>query len=108
MGNTQQQGKYFIKAVNAFNLKNSKRRFRKVQFNDESATSITAMVSSAGEVVRLEEPVPVNEKVEDWLEMLAVEMRSTLSALLARCLKSTKFNWDFPSQILCLATNNLT
>ena len=77
----------------------------KVQFNDESATSITAMVSSAGEVVRLEEPVPVNEKVEDWLEMLAVEMRSTLSALLARCLKSTKFNWDFPSQILCLATN---
>ena len=34
MGNTQQQGKYFIKAVNAFNS-NSKRRFRRVQFSDE-------------------------------------------------------------------------
>ena len=34
MGNTQQQGKYFIKAVNAFDS-NSKRRFRRVQFSDE-------------------------------------------------------------------------
>ena len=34
MGNTQQQGKYFIKAVNAFNS-NSKRRFRRLQFSDE-------------------------------------------------------------------------
>ena len=77
----------------------------KVQFNDDSATQITAMVSSAGEVVTLQEPVQVNEKVEDWLELLAQEMRSTLATLLSQCLASKKFNWDYPSQVLCLAAN---
>ena len=44
-------------------------------------------------------------KVEDWLELLAKEMRSTLAALLSQCLASKKFNWDYPSQVLCLAAN---
>jgi dynein heavy chain 2 len=74
----------------------------KVKF-DKDFKSITAMISSANEVVTLETPVPVNEKVEDWLEQLAQEMRATLAAQLANCLKSKTFDWNFPSQILCLA-----
>lgn len=74
----------------------------KVKFNEDS-TKITAMVSSANEVVDLETPVVVNEKVEDWLEQLAEEMRNTLAALLTRCLSSGAFDWNYPAQILCLA-----
>ncbi|NDD92845.1 hypothetical protein EBZ37_12245, partial [bacterium] len=74
----------------------------KVKFNKDN-TRITAMVSSAGEVVELSTPVQVNEKVEDWLENLAQEMRTTLAGLLSQCLTNSKFDWNFPSQILCLA-----
>jgi len=74
----------------------------KVSFN-ENCTKITAMVSSASETVPLENPVTVNERVEDWLESLAVEMRSTLASQLNACLQSKKFNWEYPSQVLCLA-----
>ena len=74
----------------------------KVQFNKDS-TAIVAMVSSAGEVVEFQTAVPVNEKVEDWLEQLAVEMRTTLASLLSQCLQAKAFSWAFPSQILCLA-----
>ena len=74
----------------------------KVQFNKDS-TSIVAMVSSAGEVVEFQTSVPVNERVEDWLEQLAVEMRTTLASLLTQCLQSKAFSWAYPSQILCLA-----
>jgi dynein heavy chain 2 len=61
------------------------------------------MVSSAGEVVTLESPIKITEKVEDWLEQLACEMRSTLGILLGRCLSAKTFSWAFPSQILCLS-----
>jgi dynein heavy chain 2 len=74
----------------------------KVQFN-EGCTQITAMVSSAGEVVELSTPVAVNEKVEDWLELLAQEMRETLAVSLVNCLRNDRFDWGYPAQILCLA-----
>jgi dynein heavy chain 2 len=74
----------------------------KVQFNKDN-TAITAMVSSANEVVKLETPVAVNEKVEEWLELLAGEMRESLAILLDKCLSENGFSWDYPSQILCLA-----
>ena len=74
----------------------------KVQLNADN-TLILAMISSAGEVVNLETPVKVNEKVEDWLEQLAEEMRSTLASLLMKCLNSKSLDWMYPSQILCLA-----
>jgi dynein heavy chain 2 len=74
----------------------------KVKF-DADCTKIVAMISSANEVVELESPVKVSEKVEDWLENLANEMRSTLAAQLDQCLKSKSFDWKYPSQILCLA-----
>ena len=64
-----------------------------------------AMISSANETVNLETPVTVNEKVEDWLEFLAQEMRATLSGLLKKCLSDAKFDWSYPSQILCLKHN---
>ena len=45
----------------------------------------------------------MNEKVEDWLELLAIEMRATLATRLNQCLAAKNFTWDFPSQIICLA-----
>lgn len=74
----------------------------KVKITDD-ASQITAMVSSSNEVVPLESPIKITEKVEDWLEQLAGEMRSTLAILLGRCLSSKTFSWAFPSQILCLS-----
>lgn len=74
----------------------------KVKFNADN-TQIIGMVSSAGEVVDLETPVQVSEKVEEWLEQLAHEMRSTLTSLLGKCIASSTFSWSFPSQILCLS-----
>jgi dynein heavy chain 2 len=74
----------------------------KVKFNADN-TQIVAMISSANEVVQLETPVKISEKVEEWLEQLTVEMKATLTALLARCLSSPTFSWAFPSQILCLS-----
>lgn len=74
----------------------------KVKLNGDN-TLILAMISSAGETVPLETPVKISEKVEDWLENLATEMRETLAALLLRCLSSKSFDWMYPSQILCLA-----
>ncbi len=70
---------------------------------DAEFTKITAMISSANEVVELDTPVIVNERVEDWLEQLAVEMRSTLASSLSKCLASKTFDWMYSSQVLCLA-----
>jgi dynein heavy chain 2 len=74
----------------------------KVKF-DSDCKHITAMISSANEIIELRNPVAVSEKVEDWLEQLANEMRSTLSVLLLDCLNTKQFNWNYPSQILCLS-----
>ena len=89
-------------AIIQAHLKKLFQGIHKVQF-DANHTRITAMVSSANEIVELETPVVINERVEDWLEQLATEMRATLSSLLNRCLQSTGKTWSYPSQILCLA-----
>jgi dynein heavy chain 2 len=74
----------------------------KVKF-DADNKHIMAMVSSSNEIVELENPVKISEKVEDWLEQLAQEMRATLSSLLTKCLMAKQFDWKYPSQILCLS-----
>lgn len=61
------------------------------------------MISSANEVVELEDPVGVTEKVEDWLHELAAEMRKTLASELINCLHNKSLDWKYPSQILGLA-----
>ena len=76
----------------------------KVKF-DINYKNIIAMISNYNEIVPFDTPIPVNEKVEDWLEQLANEMRSTLAILLNKCLNNTTFDWNYPSQILCLAQN---
>jgi dynein heavy chain 2 len=63
---------------------------------------ISAMLSSAGEVVPLENPVAVTDRVEDWLDSLATEMKSTLASLLGECLSKSELE-KYPSQILCVA-----
>ena len=75
-----------------------------VQFNDDN-TQITAMVSSAGEVVTLESPVNVTDRVEEWLAALAEEMKATLKSSVAACLKVGSKLDDFPSQVLQIAEN---
>jgi dynein heavy chain 2 len=90
-------------AVIQSHLKKLFQGINKVKFDDKH-TQIIAMISSANEVVNLDTPVPVSEKVEDWLEQLANEMRATLSNQLVKCLQNTKaFDWGYPSQIQCLA-----
>ncbi|RYG97301.1 hypothetical protein EON65_53085 [archaeon] len=89
-------------AVIQSHLKKLFQGIHKVKFSSDFK-SITAMISSANEVVDLESPVPVNEKVEDWLEQLAQEMRATLASLLGQCYSSKTFDWKYPSQILCLS-----
>lgn len=70
-------------------------------------SSIVAMCSAAGEVVRLAEPVPVTEDVTVWLNRFSNEMVRTLADALVACLRSSE-PWQvrtarFPSQISCLA-----
>jgi dynein heavy chain 2, cytosolic len=68
---------------------------------------IVAMVSAAGEVVRLQEPVAVTDDVTVWLNKLTAAMVSTLTASLSACCRSQD-GWEaklkaYPSQIHCLA-----
>ncbi|CAM9131219.1 unnamed protein product, partial [Ectocarpus sp. 4 AP-2014] len=53
--------------------------------------------------VSLNTPVPVSERVEEWLEHLNVEMKGTLTSLLQECLRGQIDYERFPSQLLCLA-----
>ena len=46
-----------------------------------------ALVSSEGEVVTLENPVEITEKVELWLGDLSNEMKMTLKSILVRCVR---------------------
>lgn len=89
-------------AVIQSHLKKLFQGIHRVRFNEEN-TRIVAIISSANEEVLLESPVPVSEKVEDWLDLLANEMRNTLSTLLSKALKIKTLEWSFPSQVLCHA-----
>jgi dynein heavy chain 2 len=75
-----------------------------VQFSEGSA-AITAMVSSIGEVVPLDAPVAVTDRVEEWLAALAAEMASTLKLLVGECLRAGSKLGAFPSQVLQVAEN---
>ena len=91
-------------AVIQSHLKKLFQGINKVQFND-SKTQIVAMVSSLGEVVPLE-PVTTTDKVEEWLTLLADEMKASLTAQLSKCYSlrvknSADFDYEsFPSQVL--------
>ena len=63
------------------------------------------MVSSIGEIVDLESPVSVTDRVEEWLGALADEMSTTLAHLTAQCLQSGSKLEKFPSQVLQVAEN---
>ena len=63
------------------------------------------MVSSIGEVVELESPVAVTDRVEEWLGALADEMSATLTYLVSDCLQSGSKLERFPSQVLQVAEN---
>ncbi|CAM9134653.1 unnamed protein product [Chrysoparadoxa australica] len=70
---------------------------------DENQTAITAMLSSAGERVELEAPVRITDRVEEWLESLNLEMKSTLAELLMSCLRGEPDLSQYPGQVLCIA-----
>ncbi|CAN0042899.1 unnamed protein product [Ascophyllum nodosum] len=73
-----------------------------VEFNEQD-TKITAMISACGEKVPLNSPVPVSDRVEEWLENLNSEMKNTLTSLLQECLRGQVDYERYPSQLLCLA-----
>lgn len=50
--------------------------------------------------VPLNAPVPVSERVEEWLEHLNVEMKGTLTSLLQECLRGQIDYERYPSQVL--------
>lgn len=58
-----------------------------VDFNWDS-TSIIAMKSSAGEIVKVDKPVGITEEVENWLGDLAKEMKSSLSNIFNKVVSS--------------------
>lgn len=47
----------------------------------------------------LNTPVPVSERVEEWLEHLNAEMKGTLTSLLQECLRGQVDYERFPSQV---------
>ena len=49
--------------------------------------------------VPLSTPVPVSERVEEWLEHLNAEMKGTLTSLLQECLRGQVDYERFPSQV---------
>lgn len=90
-------------AVIQSHLKKLYQGVHRVEFSP-SNDSIVAMLSSAGERVPLQTPVPVTSAVEEWLETFTAEMRRTLRALVAQCVASGTPDYAaFPSQVLCLA-----
>lgn len=79
----------------------------RVGFNSDR-TAVVEIESQLGELVRLEKPVAIHDKVEGWLNDLTTEMKSSLKTLLRRCVKESEDGEAanpamYPSQILCLA-----
>jgi dynein heavy chain 2 len=80
----------------------------KVKFNSDN-TTITHMLSSDDEEVKLSRPVPITDNnVEDWLIRLDGIMRETLAELLKSCVlkkdaTTLEVVLQYPSQILQVA-----
>lgn len=74
----------------------------KVEFNKDN-NQIHYMLSSHKEQVKLNDYITVDEVVEQWLNVLALNMQTTLQQLLiaSQAEQSLQFN-KYPSQILCL------
>jgi dynein heavy chain 2 len=71
---------------------------------DQNFNYLISMRSIQGELVTLNNPVPISDEVEVWLEKFSMEMKNTLHNLLLKCMdRSDIFN--YPSQILCLSEN---
>ncbi|XP_054724974.1 LOW QUALITY PROTEIN: cytoplasmic dynein 2 heavy chain 1-like [Uloborus diversus] len=82
----------------------------RVQFDEQDATAITAIVSAENEVVPLNRKVSVTSDIEIWLQQLADEMKSTLQSLLMECLRMSRQGagnslnpLQYPTQVLCLS-----
>eukprot|EP00760_Papus_ankaliazontas_P016261 PhM_4_TR16775/c0_g1_i1/m.22691/K10414/DYNC2H, DNCH2; dynein heavy chain 2, cytosolic len=69
---------------------------------DKEQKNILNIVSLDGEVVPLNNSVQIRVEVEDWLNDLDKEMRSTLTSMLNQCINETNLI-KYPSQILSLA-----
>jgi dynein heavy chain 2 len=76
----------------------------RVGFNG-SKTEVLEMHSQLGEVVRLNGPVAIHDKVEGWLATLSTEMVATLESLLADYVRIEEGQDPslYPEQVLCIA-----
>jgi dynein heavy chain 2 len=61
------------------------------------------MKSSAGEYVKLDNPVKITDDVENWLGDLSNEMKNSLANLLKKSLKEPNLDiMNMPSQVCCI------
>jgi len=63
---------------------------------------LKSVSSVQGEVVTLKKPVRITNNIEEWLNLLNIEVKTTLKSLLIDCLKDNNPN-SYPCQILCLS-----
>ncbi|CAH0554579.1 unnamed protein product [Brassicogethes aeneus] len=68
---------------------------------------ITALCSVEGEIVKLSNPINIQQPVEEWLHLVVKEMQITLKELLVQCQneRDAPDPLTYPSQILCLSDN---
>lgn len=65
------------------------------------------ILSSEGEEVQLIEPIAIVGPIEEWLNHLLNQIRTTLTALIVKCFKVEQFTIEilnsYPEQVICLA-----
>ena len=71
--------------------------------NNPEDKSVTAMISSLKEKVKLNNSVQITKEIENWLNALTTEMIETLKSILQQVSQNKDINWEFPSQLICLA-----
>lgn len=78
----------------------------KLGVKGEKAITITSVCSAADEVVLLQKAIEIGGPIEQWLNRLMLEIRSTLKQLIVKCSQHDRFTEDllmkYPMQVLCL------
>ncbi|XP_058827016.1 cytoplasmic dynein 2 heavy chain 1-like [Topomyia yanbarensis] len=73
---------------------------------DESSSRIVAFGSEEGDEIRLTNPVIITPVVEDWLNVLVTEIKTTLQFLIKKCLDAVPMDeatiGAYPMQVICL------
>ncbi|XP_055594856.1 cytoplasmic dynein 2 heavy chain 1 [Uranotaenia lowii] len=78
---------------------------------DETVNNVLAFCSEEGDEVRLTNPIAITPLVEEWLNHLLIEIKTTLKYLIKKCLETDSISEqairEYPMQVLCLV-NSIT